>query len=226
MKTEATSLSAIEINPNSAPIASVIWLHGLGADGNDFVPIVPELKLPADLPIRFIFPNAPEIPVTINNGYVMRAWFDIYSMKLDHRIDVERINESATSLSRLIEQEESRGIPSDKIILAGFSQGSVIAMTTALQYPKRLGGVIALSGYLPHSEKVFAQASAANRNTPIFLAHGTHDPIVPFVLGEMTRDVLNQHQYPVSWHAYPMPHSVCNEEINDIGNWLKNSLKK
>lgn len=218
--TKQSSTDAIIVNPAKPAIGSVIWLHGLGADGNDFLSIVPELQLPDTMPLRFIFPHAPMRPVTINNGYVMRAWFDIYSMKLD-RLDKEGVNESIKLLQHYIEQEEQAGIPTDKIVLAGFSQGSVIALCTGLQYPKKLAGIMALSGMLPEAEQVLENASQANRSIPIFIAHGTEDTMVPFALGEITQTVLTQHDYPVSWHHYAMPHSVCSDEINDIAAWLK-----
>ena len=223
--TTNTSLSCIEINPKTQATASVIWLHGLGADGNDFAPIVPELHLPETLAVRFIFPNAPEIPVTINNGYVMRAWYDIVSMSIDQRTDEKGVFCSVAALTDLIEKEIDRGIPADKIILAGFSQGAVIALTTGLLYPKRLGGIMGLSGYLPHADKIFAEASQANQSVPIFLAHGTQDPVVPFMLGQMACDLLTKHHYQVSWHRYMMPHSVCGEEIKDISEWIESCLR-
>lgn len=215
------TLDCIEINPPIKEIGSVIWLHGLGADGTDFVPIVSELNLPSELPLRFVFPHAPQRPVTINNGYVMRAWFDIYSINSLHRIDQEGIQQSVAHLETLIENELNRGIPSDKIILAGFSQGAVIALTTGLRYTKSLAGVLALSGYLPNAEKVFSEASAKNYTTPIFVAHGTADTIVPYVLGQQTYELLLRNKYRVNWHSYDMPHSVCEEEIGDIAEWLR-----
>lgn len=217
-----TEISCIEINPKQSAIGSVIWLHGLGADGNDFVPIVPELNLGDNFPIRFIFPNAPLMPVSVNNGYVMPAWFDIYSMSIDQRIDVEGMQRSVKLLEQLIEKEIKLGTPADKIILAGFSQGAVIALTTGLQYAKKLAGIIALSGYLPFAEKLLSsKASKDNQTTPIFIGHGTDDPIVPIVLGETIGAILKKYNYPVSWHNYSMAHSVCMEEIQDIGNWIK-----
>lgn len=214
-------LPCIEINPSTTPVGTVIWLHGLGADGHDFVPIVSELNLSDALPLRFVFPHAPMIPVTINNGYVMRAWYDIVSMAMDHHADQSGIDQSAQQLRELIEREEHLGMKSEKIILAGFSQGAVIALTTALTFPKKLGGVLALSGYLPHSEKVIQTANAANQNTPIFQAHGRQDALVPYFLGERLHHFLMEHHYPVSWHTYDMAHSVCLEEIRDIAEWLK-----
>lgn len=218
-------LETIEVNPQTTPIASVIWLHGLGADGNDFLPIIDEMNLPHDLPVRFIFPNAPLMPVTINNGYVMRAWYDIVSLEIDNHADHSGISRSTEQLQHLINNEVARGVPTEKIILAGFSQGAVIALTTGLTYPKPLAGILALSGYLPFADKIFQNASINNKNTPIFLAHGTQDPVVPFFLGQSTQQLLAQHHYPVSWHSYPMPHSVCMEEISDIKNWLVSCIQ-
>jgi phospholipase/carboxylesterase len=213
-------LDTVEINPNITPTASVIWLHGLGADGNDFVPIVPELNLPKNFPIRFVFPHAPMQAVTINNGYIMRSWYDIVSLEINHHADQKGITASTEKLIQLIEHEESLGIPSERIILAGFSQGAVIALTTGLTFQKRLAGIIALSGYLPHTENVMKQASPLNQSIPIFLAHGTNDAVVPFFLGQSAYAELMQRHYSVSWHTYAMPHSVCMEEIRDIGQWI------
>ena len=219
--TKQSSEKAIIVDPSEAPTGSVIWLHGLGADGNDFLSIVPELKLPDTLPLRYVFPHAPMRPVTINFGYVMRAWFDLVSPQLDQRIDEEGIRASIQLVTKFIEQEESLGIPSERIILGGFSQGAVIALCTGLCFPKKLGGVIALSGALPLTERVFSESSEENRDLPIFIAHGTEDPVVPFVLGETTQAALKQQGYPVTWHHYPMPHTVCPDEINDIATWVK-----
>lgn len=214
-------LSCIEINPTLPPIGSVILLHGLGADGHDFESIVQELRLPESMPLRFIFPHAPLIPVTINNGYVMRAWYNIVSLSMDTHADQSGIDQSVQSLGKLIEREEQRGIKSEKIILAGFSQGAVIALATGLTFPKKLGGIIALSGYLPQPEKVLQQASPANQNIPIFLAHGKQDALVPYFLGERLYQFLKANDYPVNWHSYDMAHSVCLEEIRDIAEWFK-----
>jgi len=215
-------ISCIEINPSLPAIGSVIWLHGLGADGNDFVPIVPDLNLSDKFPIRFVFPNAPSIPVTVNNGYVMPAWFDIYSMSIDQRIDWEGIQRSVKLLENIIEKEIKSNIPSEKIILAGFSQGAVIALATGLNYSKKLAGILALSGFLPFAGKITSSdQSAINQSTPIFLGHGTEDPIVPIRLGEAMCALLKENHYPISWHSYTMAHSVCMEEIRDISEWLK-----
>jgi len=220
------NMPSIEIHssPTTLPSSSVIWLHGLGADGNDFAAIVPELNLARDLSVRFIFPHAPLQPVTINQGYVMRAWFDIYSSQIDSKIDLEGIEKSANFVETLIEKEEAFGIPADRIFLAGFSQGAVIALTTMLRCKKRLAGVLALSGYLPFAEKWLQSASTASQQTPVFLAHGTEDPIVPYVLGTTTHDLLKKYNCPVDWHSYTMAHSVCKKEIDDIGKWITQKL--
>lgn len=211
----------IELSPDTTPKATVIWLHGLGADGADFVPIVPELHLPSSLAIRFIFPHAPIMPVTINGGYEMRAWFDIYGAKIDSKIDEAGMAGSVAIVQQLIAQEVEKGIATENIILAGFSQGAVIALQTGLCYPKPLAGILALSGYLPNAASVLQGASEANRSIPIFIAHGTEDTIVPHALGQATRMGLEQAGYAVSWHSYPMAHSVCGEEIGDISAWLQ-----
>ncbi|HSW70026.1 MAG TPA: alpha/beta hydrolase-fold protein [Gammaproteobacteria bacterium] len=213
-------LSSIEINPDKPPIGSVILLHGLGADGSDFVPIISELNLAEHLPLRFVFPHAPSMPVTINNGYVMRAWYDILSFTIEEHADLLGIEASTKKLHDLIQHEESLGVPAEKIILAGFSQGAVIALTTGLTYPKRLGGLLALSGYLLQKESIMEHAAPANQSTPIFLAHGTEDSVVPFKLGESIYHLLKNNNYSVAWHPYRMPHTVCMEEITDIANWL------
>ena len=213
-------LPYIEIDA-PAPKSSVIWLHGLGADGSDFVPIVPELKLPGHLGIRFIFPHAPVMPITMNQGYEMRAWFDIQALSLQAVIDVQGIAQSVEQVAELIEQEKARGIPNHKIILAGFSQGSVIALNAALTYPERLGGVIALSGYLPMAAQLLQKAQPVNKDLPIFVAHGTEDSLLPYALGKATYVSLQEAGYPVAWHSYPMAHSVCEKEIVDISQWLQ-----
>lgn len=215
-------LPSIEITPTQEPIGSIIWLHGLGADGNDFAPIVPELNLQQTYPMRFIFPHAPERPVTINNGYVMRAWYDIISLSIDHRADQEGIKESVLQVQALIEQEEKKGISTENIILAGFSQGAVIALHTGLTLPKKLRGILALSGYLPQASTVLSHATPANKQVPIFIGHGTQDMVVPYFLGEALHKQLKQEGYPVTWKDYPMSHSVCAEEIRDIANWIEN----
>ncbi|EKD73965.1 MAG: carboxylesterase [uncultured bacterium] len=218
-----TLLPCVEIDPPASPAGCVIWLHGLGADGNDFVPIVSELKL--NIPLRFVFPHAPLIPVTINNGYVMRAWYDIVSMNMNQHADQVGIDDSVKKLQQLIEREKQSGIPYERIILAGFSQGAVIALTTGLTFQKQLAGIIALSGYLPHSEQVIKTSNPLYKSTPIFIGHGTEDPIVPYPLGEKTYQTLKNYNYTISWHSYTMPHSVCQEEIQDIAKWLTRALE-
>lgn len=218
-------LDAIEIVHGENPSYAVIWMHGLGADGSDFVPVVPELDLEATPGIRFIFPHAPEIPVTCNGGYVMPAWYDIISLeKTSRRIDEAGIIHSRAAIRRLIERENARGIPSDRIFLAGFSQGGAVAYSTALTHPESLAGIIALSTYLPSVELVTREMSPSNRNIPVFAAHGSHDDVVAAELGLMARDFLIAHGYRVDWHTYPMPHSVCLEEVEAIGDWLKGRL--
>lgn len=214
-------LSRIEIDPAGSASKSVIWLHGLGADGSDFVPLIPELHLPETLGIRFIFPHAPVIPVTINHHAKMRAWFDILGLTSTAKVDAEGITRACALVEDLIAQEMARGIAAEQIVLAGFSQGAVIALTTGLRYPQRLGGILALSGFLPLAEKVLATASQANRHLPIFLAHGSEDAIVPYCLGEATYAALKKAGYPIAWHSYHMDHAVCAPEITDISQWLQ-----
>ena len=215
-------LPAIEIETAPNPRFSVIWLHGLGADGSDFEPVVPELGLDEDCGVRFIFPHAPMIPVTCNGGYVMRAWYDIISLDTDSRqIDDAGIVASRAAIRRLIEREVARGVPAARIFIAGFSQGGAVAYATALTHPEKLAGVIALSTYIPNPGWLGAEASDANQSTPIFAAHGSEDDVVAPVLGVAARDFLIQRGYPLEWHDYAMPHSVCLEEVEDVGRWLR-----
>lgn len=204
--------------------ASVIWLHGLGADGHDFEAIVPELQLPEGSPVRFIFPHAPEQAVTINQGYVMRAWYDITSLDFNAAQDAAGIRQSAEQLAALIESEHQRGIAYDRIVIAGFSQGGVIALQTGLRFPHRLAGIMALSTYLALPETLATEASQVNQEIPIFMAHGIDDDIVPYVLGEISKQQLVKQGYPVEWQSYPMGHSVHPDEINDISAWLRQVL--
>jgi len=222
--TTRESAEAVVLTPNAAPVATVIWLHGLGADGFDFVPIVDELRLPATLPVRFIFPHATQRPVTINNGYVMRAWYDIKGFGPERAEDDAGIRESEGVVKRYIEQEIAQGIPASKIVIAGFSQGGAVALQTGVRYPQRLAGVMALSTYLPLRASVAAEASAANRDVPILMCHGVHDPVVPAQMGEASRDALQGLGYRIEWHTYPMEHSVCMEEVVDISKWLQARL--
>ena len=217
-------LASIELETAPNPTASVIWLHGLGADGNDFVPIVPELKLPATLAVRFVFPHAPVRKVTINNGVAMRAWYDIAAADLNSRADIAGVLQSQAQLEALIAREKTRGIAASRIVLAGFSQGGAIALHTALRHQERLAGVIALSTYLVNADRPAEEAVATNRDLPIFMAHGTADPVVRFEWGDTSRRALVANGYRVDWHTYRMEHSVCMEEIEAIGTWLVRTL--
>jgi phospholipase/carboxylesterase len=202
----------------------VIWLHGLGADGNDFAGLVPELDLTGCPAIRFIFPHAPAIPVTINGGYVMPAWYDILGTDLISRQDAAGIRTSEKAITALIEREMARGIPASRIVLAGFSQGCAMALHTGLRFPQALAGIMALSGYLPLAEHFAAERTAANAHTPIFMAHGSQDPVVAPARGEASRDLLVRLGYPVQWHSYPMPHSLHPREVADIAVFLSQVL--
>jgi phospholipase/carboxylesterase len=217
------ALETIELETAKNPTATVIWMHGLGADGNDFVPIVNELDLAGAPGIRFVFPHAPMRPVTINNGYVMRAWYDVSFGDLEGRsrkADEKGVRESQAQIGELVEREIARGIAAEKIVLAGFSQGGAIALHTGLRHPEKLAGVMALSTYLPLAESFAQEAAPANAKTAVFMAHGSQDPVVPYAMGRNSRDLLNQSGYAVEWHEYPMQHSVCMEEVADIGRWL------
>jgi phospholipase/carboxylesterase len=220
----ATLLPAIELQTGHHPIASVIWLHGLGADGNDFVSIVRELKLPDSMPVRFIFPHAPMRPVSINGGYVMRAWYDLAQGPSGLQSNENDIRASQAEIEKLIEREISRGVASDKIILAGFSQGGVIALHTGLRHNKKLNGIMALSTYLAMSDVLEKEASAANKSIPIFMAHGDQDNVINISMAEKSRDVLSNLHYKVEWHDYPMAHSVCMEEIEAVSAWMQKTL--
>jgi phospholipase/carboxylesterase len=200
--------------------ASVIWLHGLGADGNDFVPIVPELRQPAQAAIRYVFPHAEVRPVTLNNGYPMRAWYDIKSLDPAGRADALGLEQSVARITALIDRERAAGVPADRIVVAGFSQGGAVAFQTALAYPETLGGLLALSTYLPRPEYLETRLAAANRGLPILMCHGTQDPVVVPSMATLARDWLTLHGYAIDWRTYPMPHSVCPAEIADIGRWL------
>ena len=217
------TLPAIEIETKSKPSHAVIWLHGLGADGNDFVPVVKELKLPP-LGIRFVFPHAPMRPVTINGGFVMRAWYDIAYQELAFKEDERGLRESQKLIEELIVRENTRGIPSSRIVLAGFSQGGVLTLQTGLRQSKPLAGLMALSSYVPMSPMIEVERNAASNSVPVFMGHGITDNIVPLALGKMSRDTLTKLGYKVDWHQYTMPHSVCAEELADIGVWLKRVL--
>jgi phospholipase/carboxylesterase len=221
-------LETIEIETAPKPTAAVIWMHGLGADGNDFAPIVPEIRLGGGPAVRFVFPHAPMMPVTINNGYVMRAWYDVSFGDLEgksRQADEKGVRASQAAIDVLIEREIGRGIASEKIVIAGFSQGGAIALQCGLRYPQRLAGIMALSTYLPLAQSLPAEAAAANRSIPIFFAHGTHDPVIAMAMAEASRQALDAAGYTVEWHDYPMQHSVCAEEIADISRWLARVLR-
>jgi phospholipase/carboxylesterase len=217
-------LETVEVEPRAAADAAVVLLHGLGADGHDFESLVPELRLPASPSVRWVFPHAPVRPVTINGGYRMRAWYDIVA--IDRRVpeDEAGIRESAEAIGALVRRERERGVPAERIVLAGFSQGGAMALFTALRWPERLGGVVALSCYLPLGAALAAEAHPANAAVPVFMAHGTMDPVVPMALGEGGRDLLRSRGYDVEWHEYPMPHSVCAPEVGDLRAWLLQTL--
>ena len=218
-------LPAIEIERGKNPQYAVIWLHGLGADGSDFVPVIPELGLDESVGVRFVFPHAPEIAVTCNNGYVMPAWYDIISMNSTSRqIDEAGIMASREAIRRLIARENQRGIPCARIFLAGFSQGGAVAYSTALSHPEALAGLIALSTYIPSVDLLAGDLTDANRAIPIFAGHGSEDDVVSLALGQQARDFLQQQAYSIEWHEYPMPHTVCLEEVQAIGQWLKDKL--
>jgi phospholipase/carboxylesterase len=217
-------LAAIELETRPNPDAAVIWMHGLGADGNDFVPIVGELDLPEGHGIRFIFPHAPNRPVTINGGAVMRAWYDIVGADMTNRGDEVGIRDSQMRIEQVIAREKARGIAASRLVLAGFSQGGVIALQTGLRYPERLAGILALSTYLAMPQLLAAEANAANRDVPIFMAHGTSDPMIRLDWAEAARRALQANGYTLEWHTYPMQHSVCIEEVRDIGAWLARLL--
>jgi len=217
-------LPCVELEPAVPATASVVWLHGLGADGHDFEPVVPHLGLPAQAPVRFVFPHAPKIPVTLNGGFVMPAWYDIRDVDLRHRHDEAGIRKSALEVEALIAREGERGVAPDRIVLAGFSQGGAIALHVGLRHPHRLAGLIALSTYLVCGDDLEREASTANRETPILQVHGTEDPMVTHDRGVAARDALTALGYQVEWHEYPMQHQVCLEELQDIGRFLTTAL--
>ena len=214
----------VEIETGRAPQAAVIWLHGLGADGHDFEPIVPELDLPPTVPVRFVFPHAPLRAVTINAGMVMRAWYDVRDAGGERQEDAAGVRASGERIEALIARERSRGVPAARIVLAGFSQGGAMALHTGLRHGERLAGILALSCFLPLADTLAAEASPANRDTPIFLAHGTHDPLIPLARARRAKAVLESLGYRVEWREYAMPHAVCAEEIADIAGWLRRVL--
>ena len=216
---KALETVTVETGPN--PTFTILWMHGLGADGHDFEPLVPEL-LENGMPVlRFVFPHAPVRPVTINNGYEMRAWYDIIGIDRRSAEDFAGIKASADGVADLIKAENQRGVPTERIAIAGFSQGGAMALHIATRYPEKLAGVIALSCYLPQSRELATAKSPANQATPVFMAHGTQDPVVPYPLGDESRQLLQAAGYSVEWHPYPMPHSLCEPEVADIRAWLK-----
>ena len=219
-----TLLEHIQIETGPNPAVSIIWMHGLGADGNDFVPMLHELDL-AGLPaIRFIFPNAETMPVTVNGGYVMRAWYDIVATDLGRQEDEAGLRASQTKVEALIARENARGVPSERIILAGFSQGCAMTLQTGLRQKSKLAGLMCLSGYVPIAAKAAVEHTPESKATPIFMVHGRMDPVIPIARALASRDLLQQWGYSVEWHDYPMPHSLCAEEVDHISAWLKRVL--
>ncbi len=227
MTTDTTPdlLDCIELETGPQPTHAVIWLHGLGADGNDFAPIVPELRLPAAPPVRFVFPHAPVQAVTINGGMQMRSWYDILVMDLVRREDAAGIRRSKPPCGALIARENARGIPTARIVLAGFSQGCAMTLHTGLRLPEKLAGMMGLSGYLPLLDMAAAERHGANADTPIFLAHGEYDPVVDIARATASRDMLRSLGHDVRWHTYPMQHSVCAEEVADIREFLMQVIR-
>lgn len=221
---ELPALKAVELISGPAPSASVIWLHGLGADGHDFEPLVPQIHWPGAPDIRFVFPHAPVRPVTINGGMPMRAWYDILSIDSNRGHDRPGIVDSVRQVAALVGRELDRGVPSGRIILAGFSQGGAIALQLALRYPKNLAGLIALSTYLLFPDELESQLHQANRALPVFAGHGTLDPMVPFNKGKSLAHRLETLGYSLEWHSYPIPHAVCPQEVSDITAWLRGRL--
>ncbi len=217
----AEPLETIEIETAPNPRASIIWMHGLGADGNDFAPLADEIELP--VAVRYVFPHAPMMPVSINGGYVMRAWYDISDAAI-RREDEDGVRASQRSVEALLAREKSRGVAAHRIVLAGFSQGGAIALQTGLRHAERLAGVMALSTYVPLADQLAKEANPANRGVPIFMAHGTHDPMIPSARAQASRDLLRQLGYAVEWSEYRMEHSVCPQEIAAIGAWLARVL--
>jgi phospholipase/carboxylesterase len=213
-------LPCVEIETAANPRHAIVWLHGLGADGNDFAPIVPELVARGWPPLRFVFPHAPVRPVTINGGMPMRAWYDIKGAAIADRQDEPGMRASIAQLDALIAREGERGIPPAHVLVAGFSQGGAVALAGGTRHAAALGGIVALSTYLPLADKTAAERHPANADVPIFMAHGRHDPVVPLSLGEISRDALTTLGYAVDWHSYPMAHQVCAEEIADLRQWI------
>ena len=213
-------LETVEQQTRPKPAWTVLWLHGLGADGHDFAPIVPELLRPDWPGIRFVFPHAPVRPVTINNGMPMRAWYDIRNLSIDQRADEDGLRASMREVDALIARERDRGVPASRLLLVGFSQGGALALASGLRRESAVAGIACLSGYLPMADRTEAELTPAGRTTPVFLGHGRQDPMVAISLGTRTRAALEGWQVPVTWRDYPMPHSVCAEEIRDLGDWM------
>jgi phospholipase/carboxylesterase len=224
MKQDNYPFDAVVLEPEQFPTATVIWLHGLGSDGYDFYSVVPQLQLPESSAIRFIFPHAPIRPVTLNRGMKMRAWYDVVKIERDAFEDELNIRASEMVIASMIAYEESRGISSDKIVLAGFSQGGVIALQCGLRYAKPLAGILALSTYLPLAHTLANEIHPSNRSLPIFLAHGTGDDVIPITWARNTRQTLGQYEYGVEWHEYPIAHTVSSSELRDIAVFLKSAL--
>jgi len=220
----AALLDTVEVETGPSVQAAVIWMHGLGADGHDFEPIVPELDLPDGVSVRFVFPHAPMRPVTINGGAVMRAWYDVTGPGGVRREDEQGVRSSQRDIEALIAREKQRGLGARQIVLAGFSQGGAMALQSGLRHPERLAGLVVLSSFLPLAGALAAEVSPANRDVPIFMAHGTHDPMIPLARGHESRDRLVAIGYHVEWHEYRMPHSVCGEEIADLSSWFRGVL--
>lgn len=219
-------LQAIRLEPPGPVRACVVWLHGLGADGSDFEPIVPELRLPAGHGVRFVFPHAPVRPISINHGMPMRGWYDVRDPDLEQRQDEAGVEESAAHISALLDAEAGAGVDPGSMVLAGFSQGGAIALHCALRYPRALAGVLALSTYLPVADRLGAERSEANAALPVFMGHGTWDPIIPKASGQRSFEQLQRMGYPAEWHEYPMQHAVCAEEVADIATWLAGRLAR
>jgi phospholipase/carboxylesterase len=222
----APALETVELEPRARADATVLWMHGLGADGHDFEALVPELRLPEAPAVRFVFPHAPIRPVTINGGHRMRAWYDVTGFDRSAPQDEAGIRESAESLGALVRRERERGIPSDRIVAAGFSQGGAMALQLGLRWPERLAGILALSTWLPLADTLETEAHPANAAVPVLMAHGSNDPVIPIAMGQGSRDALRARGYDVDWRSYPMPHSVCVEEVQDIRHWLLQTLPK
>jgi phospholipase/carboxylesterase len=217
-------LDTVEVSTGPQPSFSVIWLHGLGADGHDFEPVVPHLGLGAAPAVRFVFPHAPVRPVTLNGGMPMRAWYDITAISASRDQDERGIEDSRRKVEALIDREAERGVPAHRVVLAGFSQGGAIALHAGLRHADRLAGIMALSSYLLFPDRLAAERSGANAGTPVFVGHGTLDPVVPFAMGQATAQALQSLSYPLTWRSYALPHSVSMEELADIGAWLRDRI--